>query len=46
MIFFLAGFETTAHSMGSLCYHLAKNPEVGFRKINAGVSATSVIPRE
>jgi len=27
MIFFLAGFETTAHSMGSLCYHLAKNPE-------------------
>jgi len=27
MIFFLAGFETTAHSMGSLCYLLSKNPE-------------------
>ena len=28
MIFFLAGFETTAHSMGVLCYLLVKNPEV------------------
>eukprot|EP00088_Acartia_fossae_P013203 TRINITY_DN1687_c0_g1_i12.p1 TRINITY_DN1687_c0_g1~~TRINITY_DN1687_c0_g1_i12.p1 ORF type:complete len:486 (-),score=141.78 TRINITY_DN1687_c0_g1_i12:488-1945(-) len=27
MIFFLAGFETTAHSMGALCYLLSKNPE-------------------
>ena len=30
MIFFLAGFETTAHSMGVLCYLLSKNPEVIF----------------
>jgi cytochrome P450 family 3 subfamily A len=27
MIFFLAGFETTAHSMGILLYFLSKNPE-------------------
>jgi len=28
IVFLLAGYETTAQTLGSLTYHLAKNPEV------------------
>jgi cytochrome P450 family 6 len=28
IIFMLAGFETTANTMGSMVFHLVKNPEV------------------
>ena len=31
IVFFAAGFETTASTLGALCYNLVKNPEVRLR---------------
>ena len=33
IIFFAAGYETTSSTLGAMCYHLVKNPEVWFFKV-------------
>jgi cytochrome P450 len=33
VIFFVAGFETTANTLSTISYHLAKNPDIQVRFI-------------